>query len=135
MIKLIINSLLFLVLSSGFQSKSNIENSKKEQNPTELTIGTKYYIKSKILNEDRPVVIALPKDYATSGAHYPVLYLTDGLQNIWHVMGTTEVLARTGSIPPLIIVGIESTNRLRDFTFSISKNNPGSGGGKNFWSL
>jgi len=132
MIKLIINSLLFLVLSSGFQSKSNIENSKKEQNPTELTIGTKYYIKSKILNEDRPVVIALPKDYATSGAHYPVLYLTDGLQNIWHVMGTTEVLARTGSIPPLIIVGIESTNRLRDFTFSISKNNPGSGGGKKF---
>jgi tetratricopeptide (TPR) repeat protein len=32
----------------------------------------------------------------------------------------------------MIVVGIESTNRMRDFTYTVSENNPGSGGGKKF---
>jgi len=74
----------------------------------------------------------LPKDYDICNAKYPVLYLTDGLQNIWHAVGTIEVLTRTGSVPPMIVVGIESTNRMRDFTLTTSENNPKSGGGKKY---
>ncbi|HKK44705.1 MAG TPA: alpha/beta hydrolase-fold protein [Balneolaceae bacterium] len=134
MMKIISNSLLILALLTGCGSHltSKESKTKKSLTTTELTIGTKRYLKSAILNEERPIIISLPRDYATSDTQYPVLYVTDGLQNIWHVVGTTEVLARTGSIPPLIVVGIESTNRLRDFTLTASKNHPGSGGGKKF---
>lgn len=103
-----------------------------DQETTSLTIGNKEIIRSTILNEDRPIIISLPEDYHTSNTNYPVLYLTDGLQNIWHTMGSIEVLTRTGSVPPMIVVGIESTNRMRDFTFTSGENHPGSGGGTKF---
>ncbi|MFK5982900.1 MAG: alpha/beta hydrolase-fold protein [Flavobacteriaceae bacterium] len=130
----ILSGILSITLLCGCQTnlpKGDTET-KKNQKTTELTIGAKQYLKSTILNEERPIIISLPKDYANSEAQYPVLYLTDGLQNIWHVMGAIEVLARTGSIPPMIVVGIESTNRIRDFTLTASENNPESGGGKKF---
>jgi enterochelin esterase-like enzyme len=60
-------------------------------------------------------VVALPAGYASSNASYPVLYLLDGEQNIWHVAGSVEVLTRTGAMPPVIIVGVKSGNRMRDF--------------------
>lgn len=91
--------------------------------------GTKQTFNSKLLNEDRPLIISFPNGYNQSNASYPVLYLTDGLQNFWHTIGTIEVLTRTGNIVPMIVVGIESTNRLRDFTLTKSTNFPDSGGG------
>ena len=57
---------------------------KKIETFENLTVGTKQNITSAILNEERPIIISLPKDYENSNADYPVLYLTDGLQNIWH---------------------------------------------------
>lgn len=134
MIKSLTTSLLLLLLLTGCQSETTPETPTPEKpaQPTELTLGTKLSIHSNNLNENRPIIISLPKDYATSKAHYPVLYLTDGLQNIWHVMGTIEVLSRTGSVPPMIVVGIESKDRIRDFTLTTSENHPGSGGGKKF---
>ncbi|MBN2639502.1 MAG: hypothetical protein JXR65_10515 [Bacteroidales bacterium] len=128
--KQIVSGIIILTFLFG----CNINNDKPKTNKDNkaLSIGTQQTIKSVILNEQRPIIISLPKGYDTSKASYPVLYLTDGLQNIWHVIGTLEVLTRTGSTPPMIVVGIKSTNRLRDFTFTTSKNNPGSGGGKKF---
>ena len=134
MIKNLFVVALFFMILSGCQTKQkdSVEIVKKTKVTEKLTIGNKYTIKSTILNEERPIIISLPKNYDTSQAKYPVLYLTDGLQNIWHVVGTLEVLTRTGSVPPMIVVGIESTNRMRDFTLTASKNNPGSGGGEKF---
>ncbi len=134
MTKRILNSLMLLTLLTACENNPWSEKSKADNDfkANELRIGTNISIKSAILNEERPIIISLPKDYTNSEAQYPVLYLTDGLQNIWHVIGTIEVLTRTGSIPPMIVVGIESTNRRRDFTFTTSESKPGSGGGKNF---
>ncbi|WP_299523722.1 alpha/beta hydrolase-fold protein [Winogradskyella sp.] len=126
-------ALFFLIVFSCQTNQEGTTVSKKEIKETkQLSVGRKQMISSTILNEDRPIIISLPKDYDISDAKYPVLYLTDGLQNIWHAVGTLEVLTRTGSIPPMIVVGIESTNRMRDFTLTVSENNPGSGGGKKF---
>lgn len=97
-----------------------------------LTIGIKQTITSNVLGEERPIIISLPKGYEDSKSNYPVLYLTDGLQNIWHTIGSMEVLTRTGSVPPMIIVGIESTNRSRDFSPTFNENSAGSGGGSKF---
>lgn len=108
------------------------EDKLQKKEVDKFSIASEQKINSKLLNEDRTITISLPKDYDTSNAKYPVLYLTDGMQNIWHVVGTLEVLTRTGSIPPMIVVGIESTNRMRDFTLTINENNPKSGGGQKF---
>lgn len=134
MLKNILTGLLLLTLLSRCQinSPEKATETKSNQQAGELSIGSLQTFKSSILNEERPIIISLPKGYDTAKVRYPVLYLTDGLQNIWHTIGTLEVLTRTGGAPPMIVVGIESTNRIRDFTPSVSENHPGSGGGKRF---
>ncbi|WP_340062961.1 alpha/beta hydrolase-fold protein [Ascidiimonas aurantiaca] len=131
MIKNLFTASLFTLILFGCQANTK-ETTNKKKEVGKLSIATKQIISSTILNEERPIIISLPKDYDKSNAKYPVLYLTDGMQNIWHVVGTLEVLTRTGSVPPMIVVGIESTNRMRDFTLTTSENNPKSGGGKKF---
>lgn len=134
MIKNIFKVLLLVIIITSCQTKLN-KDSYTDNNTLKvdsLVIGAKHVLVSKIMDEGRPIIISLPDNYANSEANYPVLYLTDGLQNIWHTMGSVEVLTRTGSIPPMIIVGIESTDRGRDFTPTVNENNPGSGNGPEF---
>lgn len=130
----IVGSVVLLIFLLGCTNTPSVHvaDTGKATPEKELIIGTVITLHSTLLREERPIIIALPDGYDTSRATYPVLYLTDGLQNIWHVMGTIEILARTGSIPPLIVVGIQSTNRIRDFTMTGSPDHPGSGGGHQF---
>ena len=134
MLKNTIYTLLLVILFTNCQSELNKENSTNKDFETKesLVIGSKSLFSSKIMGEDRPIIISLPKNYSESNANYPVLYLTDGLQNIWHAIGTAEVLTRTGNMPPMIIVGIESTNRDRDFSPTVDENWAGSGGGPKY---
>ena len=81
-----------------------------------LGLGTQYILKSKILKEDRPIIISLPIGYENNENNYPVLYLLDGLGNIKHQVGTVELLTESGIIPPMIIIAIESLDRSRDLT-------------------
>jgi len=81
-----------------------------------LGLGTQYFLKSEVLQEDRPIIISLPLGYNVNEANYPVLYLIDGLDNIKHQVGTVELLTQSGILPPMIIVAIESLNRTRDLT-------------------
>jgi len=107
-------------------------NTITEKYGNQLNIASTHVLTSNILKEDRTILISLPEGYDKTTAKYPVLVVTDGLQNIKHVVGTIELLTRTGSIPPLIIVGIKSTNRTKDFSPTVSKNNPGSGNGPKY---
>ena len=85
---------------------------------------------SKILNNDRDVLVYLPPDYqAQTKERYPVFYLNDG-QNLfdgatsfipgqeWRVDETAEALIKSGQIKPLIIVGIYNTgkDRVNEYT-------------------
>jgi predicted alpha/beta superfamily hydrolase len=103
----------FIQFSMNAQISEEIALSKDNQL---LGLGTQYTLKSEILNEERPIIIALPLGYENNNANYPVLYLLDGLGNIKHVIGTVELLTDSGIIPPMIIVGIESLDRSRDLT-------------------
>lgn len=129
--KNVINSLFSLVLVAMAYAGVTAQNSPKG---TPLTWGTQHTLSSKILKQDRDIIIALPKDYDKTKANYPVLVMTDGLQNIWHTVGSVGMLARSGDIPPVIIVGIPSINRSLDFTPTKSITNPKSesGRGKKF---
>src|SRR5882672_7404931 len=85
---------------------------------------------SKILNNDRDVLVYLPPGYdPAKGKHYSVFYMHDG-QNLfdgatsfipgqeWRVDETAQRLITAGKIEPLIIVGIYNTgkDRINEYT-------------------
>lgn len=105
---------------------------KEKSTINQVSIASKHTINSTVLNEERTLFISLPDGYEKSNGTYPVLILTDGKQNIKHVAGSIELLTRTGSIPPIIVVGIESINRSKDFSPSQVKNRPDTGNAPKF---
>ena len=69
--------------------------------------------------KDRDITVWLPPGYDSTDKKYPVLYLQDG-QNLfdvttsafgteWRVDESADSMIRSGTIPPLIIVGINNT--------------------------
>jgi predicted alpha/beta superfamily hydrolase/tetratricopeptide (TPR) repeat protein len=129
MIKLFLKLTLITFIFSSCQTNNKIDSKKESRT---IDIATKHVINSTHLNEKRDILISLPDGYEKTNATYPILVLTDGKQNIKHAIGSIELLTRTGSIPPIILVGIVSTNRTRDFSPSASKTSPGSGNGPNY---
>jgi predicted alpha/beta superfamily hydrolase len=72
---------------------------------------------SQVFGEERTVLISLPADYETSEKVYPVLYQLDGEKDVFFQSVSTiwYLSEMAGKIPGYIIVGIENTNRNRDF--------------------
>lgn len=97
-----------------------------------MTVGDIRYhraVASRVLPDQRNILVYLPPGYETSGKRYPVLYLHDG-QNVfdgetsfvrgqeWQVDETAERLIGEGRIEPLIIVAVENAgvNRIDEYT-------------------
>ena len=89
-------------------------------------------IKSKVLDETRYFSIVLPKKYIESNKEYPVLYLLDGENHLFHIVGLVDYLYSIGRIPEFIIIGINSEDRYRDYTPEPIEEHPGTGSAKNF---
>ncbi len=89
---------------------------------------TRLVIKSKVLGEDRPILVRTPANYDTNKRTYPVLYMTDGDNHILHTSGTLEFLARNGRMSEMIIVGIPNTDRTRDLSPTKPKQTGATGG-------
>lgn len=86
--------------------------------------------RSRVFRNTRFLRVWLPPGYdeaQNAGERYPVLYLNDG-QNLfesstsftgveWQVDETADRLIREGSVPPMIIVGLDNTgkDRLREY--------------------
>jgi hypothetical protein len=81
-----------------------------------ITIGESVKLHSKILAEERTILISTPANYAQSQEKYPVLYMTDGDVHLTHTRGTVDFLARNGVMPNLIIVAVTNTDRTRDLS-------------------
>lgn len=73
-------------------------------------------IESKILGEQRVILVRTPPSYRTGARSYPVVYMTDGDRQIGHTAATADFLAREGRMPEVILVGISNTDRTRDLT-------------------
>ena len=103
-----------------------------QQSPHSLTGDIRYHknFHSKILNNDRDVIVYLPPDYEThQDERFPVFYMNDG-QNLfdgatsfisgqeWRVDETAQSLINAHKIKPLIIVGIYNTgkDRVNEYT-------------------
>jgi predicted alpha/beta superfamily hydrolase len=78
-----------------------------------------FTIESKIVNETRVINVWTPPDYKTSKDSFPVLYMPDGgvvQEDFPHIANTIAKLVEDKSIPPIILVGIENTDRRRDLS-------------------
>ena len=127
-------SLILMMLlhtaSAAAQEQSENEGSK----PITSTL------RSAILNEERRVIIHLPRNYALNATDkYPVMYVLDGTSQDQHTADKITVLADAGLVPDAIVVGIPNTrgNRERDQTppfmrTSVDDANSPLGGGDKF---
>lgn len=84
-----------------------------------LIIGETFFIRSRILGENRPLNIYVPSVYGeTPEGPLPVLLVLDGGLNedFLHIAGLAQVLVSNGGMRPFLLVGIPNTNRRRDMT-------------------
>lgn len=81
-----------------------------------IIIGERVTITSKVMGEERTLLVSTPPDYARNQDRYPVLYMTDGDAHLTHTRGTVDFLVRNGLMSDVIIVGVTNTNRTRDLT-------------------
>lgn len=103
--------LLFLVVNQQLAA----------QNADPIEFGTKESLYSKVLGEERQLMIYVPEDLG--GVYlpqkYPVLYILDGDAHFFSVSGMIRQLSSANGntvIPKMIVVAILNTNRTRDLT-------------------
>jgi enterochelin esterase-like enzyme len=101
---------LFALLKSGIGYSQDVN----------VKIGFKDNVQSKVLNENRQLIVSLPKGYETSDQTYPVLYCLDGTET-----GLLEAILITRKLrAEMIIVAIPNTDR-DGWNPSYFMNNPG----------
>jgi len=82
-----------------------------------VSIGTYRVMHSKILNEDRTLLIHLPRGYEHSKSSYPVIYMLYGDHVTTYFAEAVSVVDRlgpTGRTPNYILVGVANADRYRD---------------------
>lgn len=99
-------------------------HARKEPAAKPLVIGSEQQLHSATLNETRVLNIYLPEGYNKNDTiKYPVIYLLDGgmEEDFIHIAGLVRYNTQPwiNRFPRSIIVGIENTNRRRDFTFAV----------------
>lgn len=105
---------LFIILSICLVSCNSISNPSKDHCPVHDT----FNVESDILNEKRVINVWKPEIDFSKGKAIPVLYMLDGgvKEDFPHLAITVAKLIENKQIEPVILVGIENTNRRRDLT-------------------
>lgn len=77
-----------------------------------------FKIESKKVGETRVINIWTPPEYVKTMDSLPVMYMADGglKEDFPHIANTIAELVKSNSIKPIILVGIENTERRRDLT-------------------
>lgn len=77
-----------------------------------------FKIQSKQVGEERVINVWTPENYKASKDSLPVMYMADGgiKEDFPHIANTLAKLIKEKKIKPLILVGIENTQRRRDLT-------------------
>lgn len=90
-----------------------------------IELGITDFIKSEILDETRTINIYLPEEYNPNDTiSYPIIYILDGgvEEDFIHLVGIVRYNTQPwiDRLPKSIVVGIENTNRRRDFTHAVN---------------
>lgn len=117
MFKKLLFAILVLVSITVISTSSSIAQSR-------LTIGDQHMVYSDILEQDRRVLVGLPRGY-TEDKSYPVLYLLDGDEYYQMAQGVMDFLHnRAKNIPEVILVAIPNIYRNTDLTPVYEPNDP-----------
>jgi predicted alpha/beta superfamily hydrolase len=101
-----------------FISISLISCVNSTQKPDPIPAHDTFTIQSKNVGEKRVINVWTPSDYKSNNDSLPVLYMADGglKEDFPHIANTISQLIKSKTIPPMILVGIENTQRRRDLT-------------------
>lgn len=91
----------------------------ESQDGEPVSIGAFRLLHSDVLDEDRTLLVCLPKDYEETGMSYPVLYVLYGDQIRGYFAEAVHIvdrLSEEGSMPKLIVVGVANVDRYRDLS-------------------
>jgi len=80
-----------------------------------ITLGKRVTFASAVMGGRQSVMVYTPPDHDRSDARYPVLYVLDAESNYYFTAGIARLLAGYSLAPALIVVGIISADRNRDF--------------------
>jgi len=97
-----------------------------QEDNEDIVIGHYRKIHSTILDEDRTLLVNLPRGYEATAIGYPVIYILYGgqVRNYFaEALHITTVLSTT-RMPPVILVGIANTDRYRDYLPLDREGNP-----------
>jgi len=125
----IFTSIIFTISIMFFMNNSSLA----QEDGTPVSIGTYRKLHSQILNEDRTLLVNLPRGYNATTIHYPVLYILYGGQVQGYFAETVHIvdrLSEASKIPDMIIVGVKNVDRYRD-NLPINRNGE-PGGAENF---
>jgi predicted alpha/beta superfamily hydrolase len=89
------------------------------QGQSAIEMGEQHVLRSRVMNENREILVTLPESYARTTIGYPVLFVLDGSSHILDATATTRTLAAARNrAPELIVVAVPNTsgNRSRDLT-------------------
>jgi predicted alpha/beta superfamily hydrolase len=107
---------VFTILLFSFKTKA------QKSEPIKSDQGEVVTMHSSILKEDRKILIYTPKDSVNPEKRYPVIYVLDADNHFAQMVEYSKYLSRQDVyvVPPLIVVGITNTDRVRDLTPSKS---------------
>lgn len=77
-----------------------------------------FVVDSKSTGEKRKINVYVPPSYSDGETKYPVVYMPDGgiKEDFPHIANTLNSMIEKHLIAPVILVGVENTNRKRDLT-------------------
>lgn len=108
--KLIYSALIVFLLFMSCNSSAPIQ----DPIPAHET----FSVDSKFVGETRVINVWTPPNYSNNTEKFVVLYMADGgiKEDFSHIANTLSELILAKKIPPMILVGIENTQRRRDLT-------------------
>jgi enterochelin esterase-like enzyme len=113
---------LFAVLLAGSITGAVLAASQvfsQETDGEPVAIGTFRHLHSAILDEDRPLLVCLPRGYDEGSISYPVLFVLYGDQvrgYFAEAVNVVDRLSEEGSMPQMIVVGVANVDRYRDLS-------------------
>ncbi|MCK0107913.1 alpha/beta hydrolase-fold protein [Flavobacteriaceae bacterium S0825] len=96
------------IVFSTFISCLLVVSVNAQNSPTNNTIGTNHFIKSKALGEERQIQVYLPQNYAHSNEKYPVVYVLDGQRFFLYSVSLNQSFKQFQLTPEFIVVGINT---------------------------
>jgi predicted alpha/beta superfamily hydrolase len=134
--KALMSLCIIWILANPFVSGQVATIDQIKTEPIIVNTGISFKLHSKVLNEDRTVMIALPEGYDNNTRKYPVFYLLDGQWGFNFKAQTIDWLSNPqyGMIPQMIVVSLHTgENRTRDLTPTQNKESKSGGGADKFY--